>query len=157
MKKTIEIDLDDKFEYLNKYDDNKINDELHEFILESMSNVKQDVILKIKFNYKINKEIESKVAKIFNDSFREKLLNIQKELNRQKVRDFILLILGFLFLAIYCCLDVFNIFLVAEFFMVISWVAFWEFAESLLFDRRKLVINRKKYQKLMNAEFDVVD
>ena len=40
--------------------------------------------------------------------------------------------------------------------MVISWVLFWEFAESILFRRRELAVKRKKYKKLMGAEFKII-
>ena len=157
MKKIIEVDLDNKLEFLNMYDDNIINDELHKYILGIYDDVKRNVLLRIKFNYEVSKEDLSKVGLVFKKSFSIKYDNVKKQLRSQNIRDAILLLLGFLFLIIYCCLDGFNIFLVAEFFMVISWVLFWEFAESLLFDRRKLVINKIKYEKLIKAEFEIVD
>lgn len=156
MKKIIEIDLDNKLEYLNKYDDDCINDELHKYILDVFDDVKRNVLLRIKFNYSIGEEELSKVELIFKKSFYIEFDNISKKLVKQNIRDAVLLFLGFLFLIVYCYLDDFNIFLVAEFFMVISWVLFWKFAESLLFDRKILIINKKKYEKLINAEIKIV-
>ena len=156
MKKIIEIDLDNKLEYLNKYDDNIINDELHKYIIGVIDNLQNDILLMIRFNYKIEKQELAKVEAVFKKSFSIELDNIQLKLKKQNIRDAILLILGFLFLGIYCYLDDFNFFLVAEFFLVISWVILWEFTESLLFNRRLLLVNMKKYKKLINAEFEVV-
>lgn len=157
MKKVIEIDLDNKLEYLNKYNDNIINDELHNYILSAFDDVNKNILLKVKFNYNIDKDERLKVALVFKDSFSIELDNIQKKIKKRNIRDAVLLVLGFLFLIIYCYLDDFDIFLIAEFFMVISWVSFWEFAESLLFGRKKLIVNKKKYEKLINTEIEIVD
>ena len=157
MKKVIEIDLDNKLEYLNKYNDNIINDELHNYILSAFDDVNKNILLKVKFNYNIDKDERLKVALVFKDSFSIALDNIQKKIKKRNIRDAVLLVLGFLFLIIYCYLDDFDIFLIAEFFMVISWVSFWEFAESLLFGRKKLIVNKKKYEKLINTEIEIVD
>ena len=157
MKKVIEIDLDNKLEYLNKYNDNIINDELHNYILSAFDDVNKNILLKVKFNYNIDKDERLKVALVFKDSFSIELDNIQKKIKKRNIRDAVSLVLGFLFLIIYCYLDDFDIFLIAEFFMVISWVSFWEFAESLLFGRKKLIVNKKKYEKLINTEIEIVD
>lgn len=156
MKKIIEVDLDSKYEYVNKFDDNVINDELLRYILNSLDDIKRDVVVRVKFNYDVLDNEISMVKDMFIRSFAIELDNIEKELRRQNIKNMFLLLLGFIFLIIYCYLDDFNIFLVAEFFMVISWVLFWEFAESILFRRRELVINRRKYKKLMNAYFKVI-
>lgn len=156
MKKIIEVDLDSKYEYVNKFDDNVINDELLRYILNSLDDIKRDVVVRVKFNYDVLDNEISMVRDMFIRSFAIELDNIEKELRRQNIKNMFLLLLGFIFLIIYCYLDDFNIFLVAEFFMVISWVLFWEFAESILFRRRELVINRRKYKKLMNAYFKVI-
>lgn len=157
MRKIIEIDLDSKFEYINEYDDTRISDSLHKYILDSFSYKNDDILLRVKFNYDIAIDEIAGLEEKFRKSFQMKLDKINYEIKKQNIRDIILIVLGFLFLSIYCYLDVFNIFLVSEFFMVISWVAFWEFAESLLFNRRKLISDRKKHLKLLVAEIRVIN
>ena len=151
----IKIDLDSRFEYLNEFDDSKINDRLQNYILSSISDIKKDIMLIIKFNYKIDKNDFENVKDVFNLSFNSTLNNINNEIKMMNFKNFILLLLGFCFLMIYCYLEMKDIFIFAEFFMVVSWVFFWEFVESLLFKKRKLVIEKKKYQKLLSAEFKI--
>ena len=50
------IDLDNDEEYLNDYDDNKINDNLANYIMDSVVDLGYDVILNIKFKYKVDEE-----------------------------------------------------------------------------------------------------
>ena len=157
MKKVIVIDLDSKYEYVNKYDDDRINEGLHQYILDSFDDLKQDVVLKVKFNYDISDEDRANAEKMFNMSFAEKFNNTESELKKLRFKDVILMVLGFVFLAIYCLLDRFNVFLFSEFFLVISWVAFWETVEGWLFSVRKLKVVKMKYQKLLSAEIEIVD
>lgn len=157
MKKIIEIDLDNKFEYINDYDDTRINDLLLQYVLNSITDDNNDILLRVKFNYDIDRKELENVEEVFKKSFSVEYNKLQLEIKKQNIRDFFLLVLGFLFLIIYCFLDDFNVFLIAEFFMVISWVAFWEFAESLLFVRRKLIGNRKKIKNLIDAMIEIID
>ena len=68
-----------------------------------------------------------------------------------------MIVLGIVFLGIYWYFDKYNIFIFAEIFMIIGWVAFWVVAESFLFQRRNLIINRKKYLKLLNAKISIME
>ena len=154
MNTVIEIDLDNRFEYVNEFDDNRINDRLLQYILDSIIDIKKEVVLNIKFNYMYDKKEKKYICSMLNLSFKTAFINNDLEIRRLNFRNFILLFLGFLFLIIYWCLDNFNLFIFAEFFMVISWVAFWEIADSLLFKRRKLVVARRKYQKLLKAKIN---
>lgn len=154
MDTLIEIDLDSRFEYVNEFDDSRINDRLLRYILNSFVDLKKDVSLNIKFNYLYDKKEKDDICNMLKSSFEMALINNGREIKKLNFRNLILLFLGFLFLIIYWCLDKFNLFIFAEFFMVISWVAFWEIADSLLFKRRKLVIARRKYQKLLKAKIN---
>lgn len=156
MERIIEIDLDSKYEYINKYDDNRINDSLLEYILNSYDDVKDDVSLYIKFNYDASDDVKDNVSLVFRSSFEKSLLNVEKDLKRLRVRNFILMFLGFLFLVIYCLLERFNIFLFSELFLVISWVAFWEMTEGFLFNARKMLTIRRKYQKLLVSKISII-
>ena len=152
MNTVIEIDLDNRFEYVNEFDDSKINDRLLRYILNSIIDIKRDIVLNIKFNYAYDDKEKKDICNMLNLSFEMALINNEREIKKLNFRNLILLFLGFLFLIIYWYLDNFNLFIFAEFFLVISWVAFWEIADSLLFKRRKLVVARRKYQKLLMAK-----
>lgn len=151
----IKIDLDSRFEYLNEFDDSKINDRLQNYISSSIGDIRKKITLIIKFNYKISDEDIKNVKNMFNFSFNSTLSNINNEIKNMNLKNIVLLILGFCFLMFYCYLEMNDIFIFAEFFMVVSWVSFWEIAENLLFKRRKLVIEKKKYQKLLSADFKI--
>lgn len=155
MDNVIEIDLDNRDEYVNEYNDGRINERMQQYILDYPINMKQDIVLKLNFNYKAKVDDIKFAEKMIKLSFSSSLSSIETKLKKLNYRDFTLLLLGILFLLIYCYLDKIKVFLFAEIFLIIGWVAFWEIAESLLFYRKKLVWSRRKYQKLMLAKIEI--
>ena len=157
MNSVIEIDLDNRLEYLNEFDDNRIADRLCQYILDSYVDFKKGVELRVKFNYVVKQSEKENINNIFKNSFERYLKQIDREFRWLNLRDVILIALGIIFLGIYWYFDKYNIFIFAEIFMIIGWVAFWVVAESFLFQRRNLIINRKKYLKLLNAKISIME
>ena len=157
MNSVIEIDLDNRLEYLNEFDDNRIADRLCQYILDSYVDFMKVVELRVKFNYVVKQNEKENINNIFKNSFERYLKQIDREFRWLNLRDVILIALGIIFLGIYWYFDKYNIFIFAEIFMIIGWVAFWVVAESFLFQRRNLIINRKKYLKLLNAKISIME
>lgn len=157
MNSVIEIDLDNRLEYLNEFDDNRIADRLCQYILDFYVDFKNDVELRVKFNYVVKQSEKENINNIFKNSFERYLKQIDREFRWLNLRDVILIVLGIVFLGIYWYFDKYNIFIFAEIFMIIGWGAFWVVAESFLFQRRNLIINRKKYLKLLNAKISIME
>ena len=157
MNSVIEIDLDNRLEYLNEFDDNRIADRLCQYILDSYVDFKKVVELRVKFNYVVKQSEKENINNIFKNSFERYLKQIDREFRWLNLRDVILIVLGIVFLGIYWYFDKYNIFIFAEIFMIIGWVAFWVVAESFLFQRRNLIINRKKYLKLLGAKIRIME
>ena len=157
MNSVIEIDLDNRLEYLNEFDDNRIADRLCQYILDSYVDFKKGVELRVKFNYVVKQSEKENINNIFKNSFERYLKQIDREFRWLNLRDVILIVLGIVFLGIYWYFDKYNIFIFAEIFMIIGWGAFWVVAESFLFQRRNLIINRKKYLKLLGAKIRIME
>lgn len=157
MIKIIEIDLDSKLEYLNKYDDNMISEELLNYVLDTFDNVKNNVVLQIKFNYNATNKELLKIENLMKKSFLIELDNIKKKLKKQRVIDLLLLLWGMLVLVIYFFMKNYEFVLLTELLMITSWVSLWKFVENILFDRRLLIIKKKKYEKLVNAKIELIN
>lgn len=157
MIKIIEIDLDSKLEYLNKYDDNMISEELLNYVLDTFDNVKNNVVLQIKFNYNATNKELLKIENLMKKSFLIELDNIKKKLKKQRVIDLLLLLWGMLVLVIYFFMKNYEFVLLTELLMITSWVSLWKFVENILFDRRLLIIKKKKYEKLINAKIELIN
>lgn len=149
MENRIEIDLDNRDEYVNEYDDNKICDDLHHYVIESVTNVKREVIIHISFHFKVTNGEKKRVQDMLYRDFQSSLLEIKQEIKYLNIRDFFLFIIGWFLFFLSYFFEYMGMKLFSEFFMVVTWVAFWEVAESFLFERRHLILQKKKYQRLV--------
>lgn len=151
----INIDLDNKYEFISEYNDNMLNNKLREYLLENLEITKDEITLKFNFKYQESTK-KINIKKILNNSFNDYISDINNEIKRINIRNIIFSLLGIFNLAIYSYLNQFDIFLISEFCLIISWVVYWEIIESFLFTRRKFVINKKKSIKLINAKIEVI-
>lgn len=94
MKNVIEIDLDNKDEYINKYDDSKISTDLHLYIINSMVDINKEIIIKVKFNFSFTLDDRNVFREMLYSDFRESLYFIHKEILSANFRNFILFIIG---------------------------------------------------------------
>lgn len=156
MDNVIEIDLDLRDEYVNEYDDRRISDELHNFIMASNFDVKQAVVVRVKVHFEVSEKEQEFMKKMLYDDFRVTLDITKEEIRRSNVQDMLLLLMGFLLFFLSYFFGVVHMNLFSEFFLVITWVAFWQVAEDFLFYRRKIVIRRKKYQRLVDSKIDIL-
>ncbi len=155
MENIIEVDLDSREEYINEYDDNRISDDLHEYILKKHIDYKKDVIIRVQFHFEVSKGEKELVKKMLYSDFKETLEVFNKEIKASNWKDIFLLGVGFLLFFLYYYFEKFHLFFFSEFILVVMWVAFWEIAEDILFYRRKLILKKKKYQKLFGARIDI--
>ena len=155
MINNIVIDLDNDEEYLNDYDDNKINDSLANYILDSIVDLNYEVNLNIKFKYKVDNGEINNVKEKINYTF--KFLKRQNEtyIKKSNYRNIFLILLGILFFWLYKLFDVYNLSVISEIANILSWVALWSFGENLLFARRKFNIKRKKIKRVFNAKINI--
>lgn len=155
MKNTIEIDLDSRDEYVNEYDDDKICVDLHHYIIDSFIDIKKEVVIKVLFHFKVDDEEKKRIRKMLYLDFQSSLLETEQEIKSLHVRDIFLFLVGLILFFLSYFFEQFHMNLFSEFFMVVTWVAFWEVAESFLFVRRRLVLQKKKYQKLVQSKIIV--
>ena len=145
LKNLIEIDLDNRDEYIDSYDDKKINPDLSNYIIYKDIDIRNGVVFNIKFNYKVSELEKQNVKKMLYDSFNEGLNRTLEEIKKLNLRDFMLFGFGCLFLVIYWWLDWYKVSIFSEFFLVMGWVSFWEIAEDFLFLRPKHILKKRKY------------
>ena len=152
MINNIVIDLDNDKEYLNDYDNNKINDNLANYIMDSIVDLNYEVNLNIKFKYKVDNGEINNVKEKINYTF--KFLERQNEtyIKKSNYRNIFLILLGILFFWLYKLFDVYNLSVISEITNILSWVALWSFGENLLFARRKFNKKEKRLRKFLTLK-----
>jgi hypothetical protein len=151
----IDIDLDDIDEYLNDYDDDKIDDDLVEYIMNSIDDFDKNVVFNVNFKYK---DYENKIDKFKNRldiTFKE--LNDKNDICIKKInyRIFIMFILGMLLIGVSNILKSFELLTFSEVIKVLYWFSFTYVCEEIIYARRKLIKIKKKYDKIFNAKINV--
>lgn len=148
----IEIDLDNKGEYINLYNDDKISDDLHNYLFDYRIPFKEEVKVKINFHYLALGSERERVSLMLKKDFRESLEYSKSMIRGLIYQNIFLFFLGVFLFFLSKFFESYNMDFVSEFFLVVAWVAIWEIAESILFRQRKWIGKKKKYIKLLNSE-----
>lgn len=155
MIENIDIDLDNIDEYLNDYDDDKINDELVDYIMESINDLNKDITFNVNFKYIDNANKIDKVKDKINLTFKELNDDNEIKLKRSTYRIIVMFILGILLFWISNLLKSFDLNTFSEIMKVLCWFSITYVGQEVVFNRRKLVRIKKKYDKVINAKINV--
>lgn len=140
----IYIDLNNREDILERYNQNDISNELIEYIIKQANFVKKEKIELIIKN-KTNIKITDRLKQAFNDEYTNSL----KSQHYNNIRQIVLVLVGIIFLILSMTIheDILK-----EVLLIGSWVPIWEAFDSELFldfrERRK----RKILKKLMNSK-----
>ena len=143
MEKIIEIDLFDKYDLTEKYNDKHLSSELLEYIIEQATFVTKRDTVKIVINKKC--PMEQDCIKIITDGLKQEYNKSLKLYHITNIRQLFLLLLGifFLFLSTLIKEDV----IWKEVLLIGGWVPIWETIDIELFSdlegRRKRIILKK--------------
>ena len=151
MKKIIEIDLCNKEDLTEKYNSKMVSGNLINYILEQSLFINKNDTVKIIINNKCN--IKEDCIKIIKDGLK---LEYQKKLKNRKltnIKQFILILIGILFLFISTIIK--EDFIFHEVFLIIGWVPIWEVIDIELFHDVKERRKRKVIKKLLDSDFEI--
>ena len=67
----INLDLDDRDEYINQYDDDKISDELHNYIIKEAMKIDNSsrIVIRVNMNFEVNDEEKKKLRRMLMRDF----------------------------------------------------------------------------------------
>lgn len=151
MNNIIEIELNNKKDYKNKYNDNRISEELKNYILNETKTIELKDRITIEIDTKFEfLEIEQRdLIKMIKLSYKDdldELIIYERKLNYQSL---ILLGIGAIILLFYYLSN--NLFFVSEFILIIGWLFIWEAADIFLFIRRKNILKQIKRKQLIKS------
>jgi len=148
----IYIDLDNRDEYINKYDDSRICDELHNYIIEEALklNSKSKILIQVKFNYIVTEQEKNKLRMMILNDFKN---NIKGDINKNRdiIKDIFFVLIGLSCIVISIMFGYLNKSIISELFLIIGWVPIWEFVGNILFIETFEVEKKRKYKQLLNS------
>jgi len=148
MEKIVEIDLNNKYNLVDKYNEKKVSNEMIEHIIKEAAFAKKKDEIKIIINKKCY--IHRNSVKLIKEGLIEEYNKSLEETHRNNIKQIIFLFLGVIFISLSTLIKEGVIW--KEVLLISGWVPIWEMIEVALFPdvngRRK----RKIIRKLLNSE-----
>ncbi len=152
MLKTININLLNKEDFLEKYNDNDVSADFLEYLIKKGKNIskKDDLVLNIKVDFKNDLNIKDMLIQTLNKEY----LNTVNDHYFNNLFQIMLFLLGIIFLSLSTLFKEDNIW--KEILLIGGWVPIWEMLELELFSdvrgrKRKFII-----KKLINSKINII-
>lgn len=148
MEKIIKIDLNDKNDWLDKYNSNKASDELIKYIVNYHRFVSRKDKIKIVINKKCN--IEQNCTELITEALKEEYRKSLKVQRINNIKQISLFIIGVLFIFLSTIVTKAEIW--REILLIVGWVPIWEMVDLELFTDTDEKRKRKVLEKLLQSE-----
>lgn len=148
MEKTIEIDLNNKYNLIDKYNEKKLSNEFIEYIIKQTVSIKESRNIKIIINKKC--DIDQDITNLIKEGLKEEYNKSLEERHRNNIKQFIFFILGVIFIFLSTLVEKGIIW--KEILLISGWVPIWEMIEVQIFPDVDGSKKRKIIKKLLNSE-----
>ncbi len=148
MNKTIEIDITDKNDFIEKYNQNIISNDVIEYIIKQAMLIGNQDNIKIVINKKC--EIKKTCSKMIKEGLKEEYNRSLKAHHSTNAKQVVLMILGIILLYFTSMIDEGVIW--KEILLISGWVPIWETIELELFPDAEGKLKRRIIKKLLNCE-----
>lgn len=152
MEKIIKIDLLNENDLIEKYDNDKLNLELLNYLLKYAQFISNKDYIKIVISNNCHSQIN--IKNLIKDALNEELVNTFKEHYKNNIIQIFLFFLGIALIFISTRIED-SIW--SELFLIGGWVPIWEMIELEIFNDFRGRKKRKILNKLIKAEIEVIN
>lgn len=151
MNHIINIELNSKEDYINKFNNKRISSDLDSYILNEIKTVKltDKITIEINSNFDLTKEEQKELVSMIKLSYKDDLDELLLYEKKIMSKAIILLIIGIIILLIYYLSN--NLFFISEFILIIGWLMIWEAANGLIFSRTENRIKQVRRKQLIHS------
>lgn len=156
MEKNIKIDLNDKYDFVDKYNEEKVSNEILEYIIKQTMHLKRNEKVKIIIDKRCN--IEKDCNNMIKEGIEEEYSKSLRIHHDNNIKQVIFFVLGILFIFLSTLIKEESIW--KEILLISGWVPIWEMIEVELFSdmegRKRRIILRKllKSEVIENNRFE---
>lgn len=158
-KIVIDVNVNDKKDLFNPYNDKLLNSDLSSYILNQFKgkSLKGNVVVNIHSNISFTEEEKKQLRLVFKKNFH--IIDYEDDMyNRiNRYKALFLLVVGILFISLSYFLDIKNIYIGRELVLIIGWVAIWELCDYLLFSETKNRMKSRRIDQLSKAKINFGD
>lgn len=152
-KPIIEIYLQNKEDYKNPFNENKLSEELSNYILEECKGLSYNckIELDIKTKFKMSSEERIKLISMLRSKFGLDVRENLVYMNNLVKKNIFLFLFGCLFIVISVGINELTP-IMSEIILIIGWVSVWEVVYSLFFSDYKRRLQIKRFRQLSNSK-----
>ena len=149
MNHIINIELNKKEDYINKFNNKRISADLDNYILNETKTVKltDKITIEIYSKFKLTEEEQKDLVAMIKLSYKDDLDELLMYEKKIKSKAIILMLIGVIILLAYYLSN--NLFFVSEFILIIGWLMIWEAADGLIFSRTENRVKQTRRRQLM--------
>ena len=149
MNHIINIELNKKEDYINKFNNKRISADLDNYILNEAKTVKltDKITIEIDSKFKLTEEEQKELVAMIKLSYKDDLDELLMYEKKIKSKAIILMLIGVIILLAYYLSN--NLFFVSEFILIIGWLMIWEAADGLIFSRTENRVKQTRRRQLM--------
>lgn len=148
MDKIIEININDKDDIFDKYNDKNISKEFIEYIINKTKQI--ELNKNIKFICIKKCDIEKNIVELIRKELEEEYKISLKERNKNNIKQIIFLLMGIIFIILSTNIEDKSIW--KEISLITGWVHIWEMIELEMFSDMDGRIKRKTIKRILNSE-----
>lgn len=154
MNNVINIKLHSKEDYINKYNSERLNQDLIDYLVEEIKgiSIKESIKINIITNFKMEEVDKEQLVNMLRSHFGTDVGELYDLNSKFAIIDFILAIIGILVLVSYFFLI--NVPILSEFLLIIGWLFIWEAVYNIIFERAKTKVKIKKLKKITNCKIE---
>lgn len=149
VKETLEIDLNDKYDLVDKYNEKKLSSEMLEYIVKETSQIKKDRSIDIVINKRCY--VDTDVTKLIRDGLKKEYDRNLKEYKRNNIKQILFLVLGFLIIFLSTLVNEESIW--NEVLLIAGWVPIWDAVEVEILNDVESRKKRKVIKRLLESKF----
>ena len=154
----IEISFDEKDDYINQFNENKLSNNLSNYILDECKGKSLDnrITLNVKVNFKISTSDKEKFVTMIHENYKSDLEEYMLILKHSHLKKIIIFFIGVILIYLYYFQDISHNKVISEVILVIGWVAIWEVAYTWLFENSKNRLTIKRLKQLTRCKINFI-
>lgn len=154
----IEISFDEKDDYINQFNENKLSNNLSNYILDECrgKSLANRITLNVKVNFKISSKEKEEFVKMVHENYKSDLEEYMLILRHSNLKKVIIFFVGVILIYLSYFKDIGNTKVISEVILVIGWVAIWEAAYTWLFENSQNRVTIKRLKQLAKCKINFI-
>ena len=154
----IAISFDEKDDYINQFNNNKLSNSLSNYILEECrgKSLANRITLNVKTNFKISVQEKEEFIKMVHENYKTDLEEYVLILKHSNLKKILIFFIGVILIYLSYFKEISNNEVISEVILIIGWVAIWEAAYTWFFESDKNRIKAKRLKQLAKCKINFI-